>query len=259
MNPWQQGLAYLDAALTLAVLWRLWSAGIAAIYKLLFFYLAVDFLLTTAALRIQANTDWYAYSYISGQTAKILVAALVLVEIYSRSLENTPALAQFVRNSVAYVLAAAAIFPVVLLLLDRSPARYPLLRGFFLFEQTMGATMGIFLVLLSLFLAYFPVRLRRNVFFYSSGFIAWALTHSAAVFLVNHAPGNQRFRATVNLFQATIQASCLLYWLLGMRQEGETRTAVVGHLWSREEAERLTGQLAAINTSLERMRAPKKI
>jgi hypothetical protein len=47
---------------------------------------------------------------------------------------------------------------------------------------------------------------------------------------------------------------CLLVWLLGLRREGESRTAVVGHLWNRAEADRLTEQLDAINDSLERLR-----
>ncbi|HVO96897.1 MAG TPA: hypothetical protein VMT15_02475 [Bryobacteraceae bacterium] len=250
----EQGVTYLTSGLALAVLWRLWSARLAPIYKLLFFYLTADTVLTVGGLSIQPNTNWYAYYYIGAQTVKILIAAFVLVEIYSLSLANTPALAQFVRNCVAYILAASALFPGVALVLDRSPARYPLLRGFFLFEQTMGAIMAIFLVLLSIFLAYFPVRLRRNVFVYSSGFIVWAVTHSVAVFLVNHSPGDNRFRATVNLSQAFIQAGCLLFWLAGLQQEGELRTAVVGHIWSRAEADRLTELLEAINSRLERLR-----
>jgi hypothetical protein len=42
--------------------------------------------------------------------------------------------------------------------------------------------------------------------------------------------------------------------MLGFKREGEARTAVVGHLWNRAEADRLTEQLAAINNSLARMR-----
>jgi hypothetical protein len=42
--------------------------------------------------------------------------------------------------------------------------------------------------------------------------------------------------------------------MAGFRSDGESRTAVVGHLWSRAEAERLSRQLESINNSLERLR-----
>lgn len=254
MSQWGQVVTYVNLGLSLAVLGMLWGARLMARYKLLVGYLLADFMLTAKGLTLAGNRNIYAQFYFGAQSVKIVIAAFVLVEIYALSLENTPALARFVRNGVAYILFVSALFPGAALLLDRSPARYPWLRGFFLLEQTMGAMMAIFLVLLSLFLAYFPVRLRRNVFVYSSGFIVWAVTHSAAVFLVNQSPGNLPFHAWVNFAQACLQGMCLFYWLLGFRREGELRTAVVGHLWSRAEAERLTELLGAINTRLERLR-----
>ena len=246
-------VVYFNLFLTLALLIWLWKARLASVYKLLYLYLSVDFVFTVVGM-VTHDPDRYFLVYGSGQVIKLIVAAFVLVEIYSRSLENTPALAQYVRNSVAYILGAAALLPVVILLWDRAPDKSPVLHHFFLFEQTMNGTMAIFLIFLSVFLAYFPVKLKRNVFYYSSGFIVWALTHAVAVFLASRYVRTDHQSEIVSLVQSCVQAACLLYWMAGFRSDGESRTAVVGHLWSRAEAERLSRQLESINNSLERLR-----
>jgi hypothetical protein len=82
----------------------------------------------------------------------------------------------------------------------------------------------------------------------------WSLTRSAAVHLVNQFPENLIAHRAINLVQMCIGLGCLFVWLIGLRREGETRTAVVGHLWNRAEADRLTQQLDAINDSLARLR-----
>jgi hypothetical protein len=255
LNSWQHAVLYLYLVLTMALLWKLHATGLATTYKRLFVYLAFDGLFTLVGFAFTQNQKGYGLFYFGGQTIKIVIAAFVLIEIYSRALENTPALAQYGRNMVAYILGASALLPLVLLLIDRTtPTRFRELVAFLRLEQTMGAAMGTFLIILTLFLLYFPVRLRRNVLFYAGGFTAWALVHAVTVFVGIHANGNLRTGDIVNLIQSCVQVGCLLYWMAGLRKEGETLTAVVGHLWNREEAERLAEQLDSINDTLERLR-----
>jgi hypothetical protein len=183
----------------------------------------------------------------------------MLREIYGLALERTPALAQFGRNAVAYLVGASALIPMIFLLLDRSPQAHASFKGllfkaFLLFEQTTDGAMAIFLIIISLFVAWFPVRMRRNVFIYSSGFIAWSLSHFAAVHASTFFPENKSVIGTINSIKLGVFVACLLFWLFELRREGEVRTAVVGHLWNRAEAERLTDQLDAINEGLTRLR-----
>jgi hypothetical protein len=254
LNPWEKGIWCLTIGLTAAVLVRLWSSGLAKVYKLLFFYLASDFLSSLIALFITYRSAAYGYYYFSAQALKIVVAAFMLTEIYGLALERTPALAQFGRNSVGYLLGVAALIPLVGLLLHSSPPAHPYRTAFLLFEQTMDLSMAIFLILISIFMAWFPVRMRRNVLVYISGFIVWSLSRSAAVHLSTLFPGNKPVMLSINLVDTFIGMGCLAFWLLGLRREGEARTAVVGHLWNRAEAERLTEQLDAINNGLARLR-----
>jgi hypothetical protein len=254
LNPWEKGIVCVTGALAAAVLAKLWWSGLVSAYKMLFCYLTADFLSSVAAVTIRYDTKRYVDVYFASQTVKIILAAFVLVEIYALALAGTPALARFGRNVVSYILGAAALVPVVGLFVDHVPSRIPYLHSFFLFERTMDGTMAIFLIIISIFMGWFPVRLRRNVIVYIGGFIVWALSRSALVHIVNQWLGNKQVSMVANSVQMFIEMGCLLLWLLELRREGESRTAVVGHLWNRAEAERLTDQLDAINRSLEHLR-----
>lgn len=256
MNPWERSVWCLTTGLTAAVLVKLYLTGIVRVYKLLFSYLAADFLSSAAGFFIPFHSKAYGYYYFSAQTVKIVIAAFMLVEIHSLALERHQALARFWRGVVGYILGAATVVPLIALLMDHSAKAkaHPYIRLFFLFEQSINATMAMFLILISIFLTWFPVRMRRNVIVYIGGFIVWMLSRSAMVYVVNQWFNNLHLGQASNILQMSIESGCLLFWLMAFKAEGEARTAVVGHLWNRAEADRLTEQLDAINESLERMR-----
>lgn len=256
MNPWEKAVWCVTTALTAAVLVKLWTTGLAHIYRLLFGFLASDCLFSIAGLFIPYHSAAYGYYYFSAQTIKIIIAAFMVVEIYSLALERQPALAQFVRGIIGYILLGAALIPAIALWNDHSAAAkaHPYIRSYFLFEQTMDGTMAIFLILISVFLAWFPLRMRRNVILYISGFIAWSLSRSALLHLINQFFNNKHLTRASTTIQMCVAIGCLAYWLIGFKREGEARTAVVGHLWNRAEADRLTQQLDALNEGLTRLR-----
>jgi hypothetical protein len=256
LNLWAEGIRWLTIGLTAAVVVKLWLTGLINVYKLLFCYLAFDLLTSLGSFLIPYRTKYYAHYYFSAQTLMIVMAAFILVEIYALALERTPALARFLRSTVGYILGIAALTPLLWLYANGSASSqiHPYLKADLLFEQTMDATMAIFLIIISIFMTWFPVRLRRNVIVYISGFIVWSLSRSAAVHLAREWTGNKQAMMAINMAQMCVAMGCLLFWLLGLRREGEARTAVVGHLWNRAEADRLTEQLNAINDSLTRLR-----
>ncbi len=256
MNPWVQGIFYFSIVLTAAVLARLWWTGLARIYKLLFGYLSVDFLSSVGGLTIPFRSKAYGDFYFSVQTLKILIAAFVLMEIYSLALERQPALGRFLRSAVGYILLAAGAVPLIVLGASHAAAAgtHPYMHTFLLFERTMNGTMAIFLLLIALFMMWFPVRLRRNVIVYMSGFIVWSLSRSLLVYVDARWFTVVDVKQAADIVQQLIAAGCLLLWLVALRRQGEAMTAVVGHLWNRTEAERLTEQLDAINDGLARLR-----
>jgi hypothetical protein len=256
LNQWEKGILYLTIVLTALVLGKLLRTGLYRPYKLLFCYLLADFFSSIAGATVPYNTRAYIYTYFSIQTIKIIAGALVLIEIYSLALERHRALARFGRNTLGYILGAAGVIPLIQLWRDytTSTGAHKLLPAFFLFEQTIDGTMATFLILISIFMAWFPVRLRRNVIVYITGFMVWWLSRAAVIHIVNLWVSDKTITEVASVLQMCIGLGCLTYWLIGFQREGESRTAVVGHLWDRSEAERLTAQLDAINNSLERLR-----
>lgn len=236
------------------VLAKLWYTGLAKVYKLFFLYLVSDFLSSIAALSIPYDTKLYGYAYISLQTLKIGIAAMALVEIYGLAMARTPALAAFGRRTVGYFLAAAALLPLAAAYLDHAPTSQPILRAYLLFERTLDATIALFLILISIFLGWFPIQLRRNVVIYIVGFIVWFLSRSTGLHLVIQRAGNRWMSSVINAGETGVTIACLLLWMICLRPEWEGLTTVVGHLWNKAEAGRLTEQLDAINDGLDRLR-----
>lgn len=258
MNPWEKGLWFLTTGLTAAVLVKLWLTGLIKVYKLFFAYLLVDFVSSVGAMMIPFHSKMYGSFYFTAQTLKIIVGAFVLIEIYSLALERHPALARFGRSIVGYILIGAGALPLIELWLGRwagaATAAQRYVRAFLLFEQTIDGTMAIFLILISVFMAWFPVRLRRNVVVYTSGFIAWSLSRSVMALIMSRWFTDAHTKQITGIVQFCFALGCLVFWLIGFQREGEVRTAVVGHVWNRAEAEKLAEQLDAINDNLEKMR-----
>ena len=113
----------------------------------------------------------------------------------------------------------------------------------------MDLWMLVFLLLIGIFMSWFPVRLTRNGVLYISGFVLYFLARSLGLLLTNADP------AMVHVLDAAmlgVAIVCLVIWTVALRQTGEEVTVVTGHRWDPASVARLTGQLDAINARLIR-------
>src|SRR5258706_7884862 len=118
------------------------------------------------------------------------VAVFVVLEVYQIALERHPALARFLRNSITWVLAGAAAVAALGVALDRSvpPHRSIIIHHFNRFERTMDLWMLLLLAIIVIFMAWFPVRLKRNGVLYIGGFVIYFLSRSTGLLMMNLAP-----------------------------------------------------------------------
>jgi hypothetical protein len=107
------------------------------------------------------------------------------------------------------------------------------------------------LILMMVFLVWFPVVLPRNAILHCLLFTLYFLSKSFAILLRNI--GGWEAQPESNLVLQVAGCLSLLVWLLRMSPAGESVTIVVGHLWNRDEEERLTNQLQNINSMLTRL------
>lgn len=251
-DRWLNLVPYADLAATLVLIASLTVNGLHAVYRYFFAYLATDALETATGLIFQQNRKLYAEIYFAGQGLKMLLAVFVVLEIYRIALAGQPALAHFGKRTVMYILAAAAMIAGAGFWMDRgaASARPPVLREFASFERTMDAWMLLFLLMISVFMLWFPVRLKRNGVVYISGFVVYFLARSVGLLLTNIAPG---LIAKLDTTMLAAQLFCLVLWTVALQPAGERAVTVVGHRWDPAAAERLKDQLNAINTALLRL------
>jgi hypothetical protein len=139
------------------------------------------------------------------------------------------------------------------LALDYSVATEPsrwILQRFYSLERTMDLWMLIFLVIISAFISWFPVRVRRNNALYLSGFFVYFLSRAVGLLFLNLTPAA---RQNLSAAMLAVGAVCLLVWIFALRPEGEKTTVIFGHRWDPAEMERLNHQLEAINSRLMRL------
>lgn len=253
LDTFELAFFYLDVTAKAALICRLVWGGLYRIYRGLFLYLAFDFVTSVVLATVPFRSASYAWIYIVGHSLKALLGLLVVTELYRLAMIGQPALSFYGRRTIAYVLGAAMFLAVCGLRLDAAvPAgQSTKLHNFFSFERTMDAWLMGFLVILSLFVAWFPVRLKRNVAMYIGGFVLYFFARSAGLLLTNLLP--PRFTEPLSIAMLAISVGCLATWLVTLRREGEERTVVLGHSWNPDAIQRLTGQLDAINASLVRL------
>ena len=233
-----------DVVVILALAWR----RLAGVYRLLFLYFLADLL--QSALVVSLAEPFPFGIYFGGQAVKWILSFWFVLNLYGRVLAPHPALAKFGRATVGILLAiaVAASLPSFFLELYRP---YDLDKTLFLFnrfERTADSANAIFLILMSVFLIWYPVKVRSNVASYLAGFTIYFLARAVGL------TGMDWWRIYYYQIESALLVvafGCMMFWAITMRPEGETRM-VSGHHWNPEEAERLRRQLDEMNEKLER-------
>ncbi len=241
----------MNIAATAALIARLCWERLAGTYRILVLYLLVDF--TGGALQIvfYGNDRFTRAIYFAAQTLKVTAAIFVAMELFRLALAQQPALARFGRRATGYFFGAAATLAAVNVLFGAAAAKHnkPIVGRFLAFERSMDLTVMVVLLLMSVFLLWFPVRTRRNAAVCIAGFVLYSSQRWVGLLLIDLWPDYTRQFSTAML---CVSLACLIAWVILLRRDGETTTVQTGHGWNPVEAERLRLQLDAINTRLGR-------
>jgi hypothetical protein len=244
-------LTYLNIAASAVLIARLYGERLARIYRVLVLYLAADLLEGVLTLVFASSNRARLFIYIGGQAVKVTIAVFVAMELFRLALVQQPALARWGKQAIGYFCAAAAAVVAVFYLLVGTTARvatFQFVVGWFLkFESGMDFAVLIILVLMSIFLIWFPVRARRNTALCIAGFVVYSFQRWTGLLLIWLWPVYRTQSDTAMLF---LSLACFTAWVVLLSRQGENSTVVTGHRWNPLEAARLTGQLDAINARL---------
>src|ERR1017187_2113310 len=238
-------LVFTQIALLVVLILRMWYAGLHRIYPLFFSYLLADLLLTSILLAVPYKGRAYPYFWVASEGINACCYTLIVVELYRVVLRDLPGIATISRRYITVTVAVATVGSLLLLRLEETPGNF--VSTFLVIERAIVFSLVIFILLVSAFLAYYPIPLNRNVVTYSIGYAVYFLIKATALFIrtLGHYVLPQ-----IGTVLLVVSSACLLFWVLTLNRRGEMRTVVVGHKWKREDEVRLLSKLKAINASL---------
>jgi|ERR1051326_1027868 hypothetical protein len=244
-------LALVGSAALGVLMLRLLAAGLARRYPYFFCYLSVD-LLQTAGPFFVSSPNAYFYFFVATESLLVCFYALIVFELYSVVLRDLKGIATIARWFTVAALGISIVVPLLLRTALPRP-RYPIER-FFFFEIPIVSSLLLFMVLLTLFLVYYPIPLHRNALVYAAGYAVYFLSKATLLFL-NNAGSSTWIRACSTA--ASIVATCsIVFWTVFLNREGERRTIIAGHRWSTAGVQvRVLKRLHELNESLLRARA----
>jgi len=251
MSGAERALFYLNFMAQLVLLYRLLHSRLYRIYLSLFLYWLLQTLPSVALMAIPIHSHPYVYVYWGAQTINVLMAVFVVQDVYRIALLEHPAVASFARRTVLAAMAIAAIVALSGITLDSTilAGQSPAVHRFATFERSMNIVILLFLLLISVLLLWFPIRVRRNIVVYISGFVLFSASRSFGLLLYNLRPQDARLTSTILLGLTLL---CLLIWIVGIEPEGELATATPGYRRNPETMQRLSHQLDSINAALTR-------
>lgn len=231
-------LVLLDSSL-LALILRLCWIGLHRIYPCLFSYLLLYFVQITVLATMQLRSPYYTYVWVVTEGLVLCAEIFVALELLRAVLSELPNIG---RVACFYLNATLLVMPVLLLSLEHWRG---LLGALLVFRSCAVIELQIYFVILAVFIAYFPLSLKRNVACYSIGFSIYFLAKSVPI-LVPNIEGS----SFVNVLTGA-SITCMIFWFFAFSRAGEARTAVVGHQWRSDEDQRILLRLASINARLK--------
>jgi hypothetical protein len=250
----QQVLEALQIATLLALCLKMWWQGLYRTYAFFFGYLVLEFSQELIPVLVPVDSSLYRNSYVASQALILCSYALVVLELYAVILRNLEGIAGVARRYIKITLALAIVLSLLPLLLEKVPDT---LTGYlFSFERPILSSLLFFVLLITVFLVYYPVPIGRNIIVYLIGYAALFIADGTFIFVNNL--GYYQNRALSNVDMG-VSLSCFLFWLMALDRRGERKNVVVSHFLSGRDEQRLLAQLEAINATLLRSSVRKQL
>ena len=248
LPPEQQLLVLLQAFALIILTFRLWLTGLYAVYRYFFGYLLVDIVQIALLTVVPFDSGDYRNGWLITEAVIVCFYVLIVLELYSVVLQDLAGIAAVSRRYLKVAVSLAIVASLLMVGMERNYGK--LVAHMLTMERALTFSLVLFLLLMMLFLVYYPVPLKKNVIAYSIGYVAYFLTKATSIFI--HNLGYYWNRVLSDTFIAASTA-CFLFWCFALTRRGETKTAVIGHQWNAADEERLVHELKAINASLLRV------
>lgn len=249
-------LSYIATAGEALLLVKMLTTRLFRIYRFFAVFLAAEVLQFLLLLPFAPNRSVYARIWAFSDPLLWLLHILIVLELYRLVLADYKGLASLGRWTFMAAVAIAVAISIVSLSPDLSNTSEVYRRLLYLSVVQRGiySSVALFLLLITLFLAWYPIPLNRNTVTFAIGYAVYFLGQAAALF-VRNISGPE---VTRNVSTAMLAIHCCVFvlWLIYLDQAGQAKKVVLGHQWKPGDDERLVAQLSAVNRSL--LRAGRK-
>lgn len=247
LPPADELLLDLQTAALIGLCFRIWRTGLHRTYVYFFSYLVVVLFESTIPIVFPYGTVSYGYVWMAAEAVNLVLYTLIVLECYTSVLRGLGGIATVSRRYIKITVMAALMVAVLLLGIERTPRT--VFQYFYALDRTVVSSLLMFVLLMLVFLVYYPVPLSRNVIVYSMGYALYFVVKTAGLFVRNI---DAQLQLQVSALLLGGSTACLMFWLIALNRQGETKTLVIGHQWHPEDEERLLSQLRAINAGLKR-------
>ena len=252
LPPEQQLLILIQASALIGLSFRIWWMDLHRVYMYFFGYLIVLFAQTCVPALVPFDSLTYRNAWLVTEGLIVCFYVLIVLELYSMVFQDLSGIANLSHRYIKLALSVAIL--VSLLLLGMEKSHGGMVVHLLTFERAVVSSLVLFVLLITAFLVYYPVPLKRNVIVYSIGYAVYFLVKASSIFIFNL--GYYHWNRLISNIWLAAFFGCLLFWLFALNRRGESKTVVIGHQWNPTDEERLLAQLKAINTSL--LRAAQK-
>ncbi len=254
-SPTPENILWLSFVMAqVAVLGRLTFERLLRVYQVLSIYLLTDATRFVVFLLLPPGRKYSAWLFVISQPVIWVLETCVLIELCLLIFRSHAGLARVGRWVIASGLAAAflvsmATAPSTAPVADPNDS-FKILFYYTAVERILDIGMVVFLLIMTVFLAWYPFTLNRNILVYFAGWAFSFIARSAAV-VIPLATGRHITRTT-NLVLEVVDLLCMMMWLVLINKAGENAERVSGYNWQPEHREQVRAQLQAMNDFLKK-------
>jgi hypothetical protein len=234
-----------------AIAWKLVRRGLAKRYRvLLCFALFEGFRVSVAGL-IPRGSDLYGYFYLVTQPLGWLLYASLTIEVFTLVFQAHRGIASLSRTVIgAAVIVAAAGASLSFALGQDESGPAGILNTFLALERAVMFSLLGFVLLLALFLSWYPVPLNRNSLAHAIIFTLFFGVNALGLLVITVV--GTHWIVPVNYAVLAASLVSIVLWLGAISPEGETAVVRAGYSRDAFDQERLLAQMETINQSLMR-------
>jgi len=252
MDRWSRWLFYGNLVALAVLLLRFVLNDLYKTYRSLFAYFAAVLCGGSFLTQVPYGTNAYMHAYVAVEVLYHALAVFVVLELYRIALTGHEGLAKFARVGFLAATGLAIVVALAIALLDRNlPAGQSAnVHQFLILQRSWDLVVVVFLVLIGLFITWFPVEMSQNTAFGIAGFTVVFFVRAGILLAANIV--SLKKLPVINNSALILETVMTLAWTAAVRPEKVSGQVKPGHFWDPGAMDRLSQQLDSINAALGR-------